>query len=154
MSDTRKKIRNELFLLGKGLENTHISELHTDRTQEKRVIKNSFLNFDYSKQRIDDKVFEYLLKIPDLIDLKDSLQGLFDGNILNPSEGRTVSHTIYRDKNASERFQIIFSERERIKSFLEKKNILKTIKNVICLSIGGSRTGPEMLNEFQESKND
>ena len=149
MSDTRKKIRNELFLLGKGLENTHISELHTDRTQEKRVIKNSFLNFDYSKQRIDDKVFEYLLKIPDLIDLKDSLQGLFDGNILNPSEGRTVSHTIYRDKNASERFQIIFSERERIKSFLEKKNILKTIKNVICLSIGGSRTGPEMLNEFQ-----
>tara|TARA_B100000579_G_scaffold434146_1_gene454375 strand:+ start:194 stop:1678 length:1485 start_codon:yes stop_codon:yes gene_type:complete len=149
MIDIRKKIRNELFLLGKSLENTHISELHTDRTQEKRVIKNSILNFDYSKQRIDDEVLGYLLKIPDLIDLKDSLQALFDGNILNPSEGRTVSHTIYRDNSASERFPIVFSERERMKSFLEEKNILKTTKSAICLSIGGSRLGPEMLNEFQ-----
>ena len=148
MSDIRKKICNELLLLGKSLENTHLSELHTERYQEKRVIKNSLLNFDYSKQRIDEKVVDYLLKIPDLINLKDSLNALFDGNIINPSEERTVSHTIYRDKNSSERFKIIFSEREKIKSFLEK-NILKTIKNVICLSIGGSRLGPELLSEFQ-----
>ena len=141
MSDVRKKILDKLLFLGMGLENTHLSELHTDRYQDKRIIKNSLLNFDYSKQRIDDEVIDYLLKIPDLINLKDSLQALFDGNIINPSEERTVSHTIYRDKNASERFKIIFSERERIKSFLER-NILKTIKNVICLSIGGSRLGP------------
>lgn len=150
MSDVRKKILDKLLFLGMGLENTHLSELHTDRYQDKRIIKNSLLNFDYSKQRIDDEVIDYLLKIPDLINLKDSLQALFDGNIINPSEERTVSHTIYRDKNASERFKIIFSERERIKSFLER-NILKTIKNVICLSIGGSRLGPELLSEFQSS---
>lgn len=150
MSDIRKKILDKLLFLGMGLENTHLSELHTDRYQDKRIIKNSLLNFDYSKQRIDDEVIDYLLKIPDLINLKDSLQALFDGNIINPSEERTASHTIYRDKNASERFKIIFSERERIKSFLEK-NILKTIKNVICLSIGGSRLGPELLSEFQSS---
>ena len=148
MIDVRKKICDELLLLGKGIENIHLSELHTDRHQEKRVIKNSLLNFDYSKQRIDEEVIDFLLKIPDLINLKDSLQALFDGDIINPSEERTASHTIYRDKNASERFKIIFSERERIKSFLEK-NILKTIKNVICLSIGGSRLGPELLSEFQ-----
>ena len=115
MSDVRKKILDKLLFLGMGLENTHLSELHTDRYQDKRIIKNSLLNFDYSKQRIDDEVIDYLLKIPDLINLKDSLQALFDGNIINPSEERTVSHTIYRDKNASERFKIIFSERERIK---------------------------------------
>ncbi len=149
MTDIRKKIHNELLLLGKGLENSHISELHNDRTHEKGVIKNPLLNFDYSKQRINNEVIDYLLNIPDLINLKDSLQALFDGNILNPSEGKTATHTIYRDTNASERFPIIFSERERIKSFLGEKNIFKTIKNVISLGIGGSRLGPEMLNEFQ-----
>ena len=65
-----KKILDKLLYLGKGLENTHLSELHTDRYQDKRVIKNSLLNFDYSKQRIDDEVIDYLLKIPDLINLK------------------------------------------------------------------------------------
>tara|TARA_Y100001970_G_scaffold279623_1_gene387294 strand:+ start:6952 stop:8436 length:1485 start_codon:yes stop_codon:yes gene_type:complete len=149
MSDIRTKIQNELLLLGKGLENTHLSELHVHRYQDKRVIKNEILNFDYSKQRLDDGVVDYLLHIPDAINLKDSLQDLFNGNVLNPSEGRTVSHTIYRDKNSRDKFKLIFSERERIKSFLEGKNILKTTKNVICLSIGGSRLGPELLNEFQ-----
>ena len=149
MTDIRNKIRNELLLLGKGLENTHLSELLTHPYQEKRVIKNSLLNFDYSKQRIDDEVIDYLLKIPDLINLKDSLHELFDGNLLNPSEERNVSHTIYRNKNSTENFQLVFSERERIKSFLEKKTLSSTIKNLICISIGGSRLGPEMLNEFQ-----
>ena len=46
----------------------------------------------------------------------------------------------------------IFSERERIKNFLEQKIISSSFKNVICLSIGGSRLGQELLSEFQSNE--
>ena len=89
------------------------------------------------------------MNIPDLINLRDSLNELIEGRALNPSEERTVSHTIYREKNLREEFELISSERERIKSFLEEQTIRTRIKNLVCLSIGGSRLGPELLHEFQ-----
>ena len=149
MSDIRSRILTELLRLGEGIKNTHISELHNNKYFEERVIRNELLNFDYSKQRLDDNARDYLLSIPDLINLKDSLKVLFDGNALNPTEDRNVSHTIYRDTIFREDFKLIFSERKRIESFLKKKTIATNFKDLICLSIGGSRLGPELLNEFQ-----
>ena len=149
MSEIRKQIHNKLSLLGKDIMNTHISELQNQKALEKRVIRTDLLDFDYSKQRINDKAIDYLLDIPNLINLKDLLDVLFRGDAHNPSEDRAVSHTIYRDKTLNEKFEIIFTERERIKSFLEQNSSSLNFKNLICLSIGGSRLGPELLNEFQ-----
>ncbi len=149
MSDIRSKIHNKLLSLGKDVKNTHVFKLNKNSHLEERVVKNEILNFDYSKQRLNDQVKDFLLNIPDLINLKHSLEILFEGNALNPSEHRNVSHTIYRDKDFKENYQLIFSERERIKSLLEKKTVSKNFKNLICLSIGGSRLGPELLSEFQ-----
>tara|TARA_A100000164_G_scaffold373082_1_gene403520 strand:- start:1592 stop:3073 length:1482 start_codon:yes stop_codon:yes gene_type:complete len=148
MNDIRKQINHRLCSLGKGIQNTHISDL-LNKDCEKRVIQNDLLNFDYSKQRINDQIIDYLLQIPDLIDLDDSLRLLFNGEAYNPSEDRLVSHTIYRNKNFTENFELIFKERERIKSFLDKNTANLNFKNLICLGIGGSRLGPELLNEFQ-----
>ena len=149
MSEIRKQIRNKISLLGKDIKNTHISELQNHKDLEKRVIKTDILDFDYSKQRINNEVIDYLLEIPNLINLKDSLDRLFRGDFYNPSEDRTVSHTLYRDKTPNEKFELIFSEREKISFFLDKKAKSLNFKNLICLSIGGSRLGPELLNEFQ-----
>ncbi len=149
MNDIRKKIQNTLSILGKDIKNTHISELHNNIDLNKRVVKDDLLNFDFSKQRINDEALDYLLQIPDLINLKDSLNALFSGNINNPSENKPVSHTLYRNKTSTEKFELIFTERERIKSFLEENIANSTFKNLICLSIGGSRLGPELLSEFQ-----
>ena len=67
MSEIRKKIHNRLCLLGKDIKNTHISELQNHKDLEKRVIKADLLDFDYSKQRINDEAIDYLLEIPNLI---------------------------------------------------------------------------------------
>ena len=149
MSEIRKQIHNKLSLLGKDITNTHLSELQNRKDLEKRVIRTDLLDFDYSKQRINEKAIDYLLEIPNLINLKDSLDRLFRGDVNNPSEDRKVSHTLYRDKTPKEKFELIFTERERIKSFLEQSAKSLHFKNLICLSIGGSRLGPELLNEFQ-----
>ena len=149
MSDIRKEISNTLSLLGKDIKNIHISELHSRKEYKRRVVKNDLLNFDFSRQRINEKAIDYLLEIPDLINLKDSLTALFNGKARNPSEDRNVSHTLYRNKAPSKNFELIFTEREKIKSFLENCTAEPTLKNLICLSIGGSRLGPELISEFQ-----
>ncbi len=149
MSNIREQIHHKLSLLGKDIKNAHISELNNQKNLEGMAIGNDLLHFDYSKQRINEKIIDYLLQIPDLIDLKDSLQALLKGNIYNPSENRGVSHTIYRNKTENKNFKLIFSEREKIKSFLNVSLTDRSIKNLICLSIGGSRIGPELLDEYQ-----
>ncbi len=152
MSDIRKQIFNKLSTLGKNLRDTHISELVNNKDLKRSIIKSDLLNFDYSKQRINDEVLDYLLQIPDLINLKDSLDSLFLGRIRNPSEDRGVCHTLYREKTLNKTSELIFTERERIKSFLENTTSSLNFKNLIYIGIGGSRLGPELLSEFQSVK--
>ena len=149
MSDTRKQIFNKLSMLGRQIKRTHISELVFNKDLEKSVIKSDLLNFDYSKQRINYEAMDFLLQIPDLINLKDSLEALFLGQVSNPSEDRGVCHTLYRNKTLPKNFELISTERERIKSFLEKSTASLKFTNLIYLGIGGSRLGPELLSEFQ-----
>ena len=111
MSEIRKQIHNKLSLLGEDITNTHLSELQNRKDLEKRVIRTDLLDFDYSKQRINEKAIDYLLEIPNLINLKDSLNRLFRGAVNTPSEDRNVSHTIYIDKTSNEKFELIFTER-------------------------------------------
>ena len=129
MSEKRKQIHNKLSTLGKDIKNTHILELINRKDLEKRVIRTELLDFDYSKQRINDEAIDYLLEIPNLINLKDSVDRLFRGDVHNPSEDRAVSHTLYRDKTSSEKFELIFTERERIKSFLKQNASSLNFKN-------------------------
>ena len=148
MNDIRKQINHRLCSFGESVKNTHISDL-PKKDIDSRVVESDLLNFDYSKQRITDQALDYLLQIPDLIGLNDLLEDLFNGEAHNPSEDRKVSHTIYRNKNLNENFDVIFKERERMRSFLDQNTANLKFKNLICLSIGGSRLGPELLSEFQ-----
>ena len=145
------EIQHKLSSLAKEIKDIHISDLHNYRDLEDRIIRSDLIDFDYSKQKLNDKVLEYLLQIPDEINLKESLKDLFEGVYKNPSEKRLVSHTLYRNETPKDYFELIFSERERIKSFLENNKTNLNIKDLICIGIGGSRLGPELLNEFQSS---
>ncbi len=151
MNNIRKSIQKELSVLGQDIKNTHISDLLDSTNLRNNVIEHDLLTFDYSKQRIDPKALDYLIKIPDLMNLKESLSLLFNGKIVNRSEGTAVTHTIYRNQTSEDNFGLIFSEREKIKSFLDQKKSDYSFRNLVCICIGGSRLGPELLNEFMPS---
>tara|TARA_B100000963_G_scaffold75282_1_gene63425 strand:- start:2593 stop:4077 length:1485 start_codon:yes stop_codon:yes gene_type:complete len=151
MKNIRKNIQKELLTLGIDFRNTHIYKLCDQTDFENRVIDLELLAFDYSKQRINQKALDYLNQIPDLINLEESLQLLFSGKAINRSEDRAVTHTIYRNQTSGDDFELIFSERKKIQSFLNQNKFGHKFKNLICLSIGGSRLGPELLNEFMSS---
>jgi hypothetical protein len=73
VNDLRKLIYGKLLSLGEDFRKVSISELNIKKDSKDNVIKGGLLTFDYSKQRIDRKVLDYLLEIPDLINLKESL---------------------------------------------------------------------------------
>ncbi len=148
MNNVRKNIQKELSLLGQNFKKIHMTDLLESTDFRHKVIDLDFFTYDYSKQRIDQKTLDYLFQIPDLINLKESLRSLFTGRIRNPSENKLVSHTIYRNQAINDDFELIFTEREKIKSFLDQNQKGYSFKNIICLSIGGSRLGPEFLNEY------
>ncbi len=149
MNDLRKDIYSKLLQLGEGIKKVSISKLNKKNGFKENNIKNDLLTFDFSKHRINDEVLDYLLQIPDLINLKESLNLLFKGEINNPSEDRSVSHTLYRNRAPVDSFELIVSERKKIESFLSQIRSDHSFKNLICICIGGSRLGPELLYEFQ-----
>ncbi len=148
MNNVRESIQKKLSILGQDIKDTRLSDLYNSTDFENKVIELDLLTFDYSKQRIDQKTLDYLTQIPDLINLKESLDLLFSGKFINRSEDIAVTHTIYRNPTPEANFGLIVSERKKIKSFLDQNKLGLSFKNIICLSIGGSRLGPELLNEF------
>jgi glucose-6-phosphate isomerase len=153
VNEKRIKIHEQLSGLVKKHSDLKISDLSHSKADNTLNIKTDLINFDYSKQRLSNEILDFLLDIPEQLAVRESLDNLFEGNFKNLSEDRSVSHTLYRSKSTSDNFGIIFSERRKIKQFLEKIKEDETIKNIISISIGGSRHGPELLQEFH-SNND
>ena len=149
MSELRAQISENLTKLGKQHVDLKIQDLPLKQKSIDDVISTPYLNFDYSKQRIDKKAFDWLLTIPDQLNLRDHFSTLLDGDFDNPSEKRKVSHTIYRSSEERRGYDQIFSERIKISNFFEEVKLKKNIKNLICIGIGGSRLGPELLSQFQ-----
>ena len=96
MNDLRTQISENLSKLGKQHVDLKIQDLPLKQKSIDEVISTPYLNFDFSKQRIDKQAFEWLLTIPDQLNLRDHFSMLLDGEFDNPSEKRKVSHTLYR----------------------------------------------------------
>ena len=148
MNKKRIEIHQHLSSLGRKVSDLKSFNQDNYGVDESRNISTELVDFDFSKQRINKEVLDSLLQIPDELDLRRSLDSLFKGDFQNPSEKRNVSHTLYRSESIDNN-KVIYSEKNKIKNFLEEIKQDKNIKNIISISIGGSRLGPELLNEFQ-----
>ena len=116
--------------------------------------------FDFSKNLIDEKAFELLIKTAEQLNLKEKIQDMFDGVKINTTEKRSVLHTALRsdsksikvdgkniidDINATNKAMYTFAESIRNGSF---KGINGTrILDVVNIGIGGSYLGPLMAVE-------
>ena len=102
MEDSQSK---EILRSIKTLANKNLGLEVKDLLEEKRLkefhLKTDYLSYDYSKQRITKEVLDELLKIPEKINLKQSIIDISKGEFLNPTEDRKASHMLYRDLNNS-----------------------------------------------------
>ncbi len=128
---------------------------------EKYSISLENLTFDYSKNRIDDKIKEALLQLAAERNLGDKIEAMFAGEKINQTEKRAVLHVALRNrghapiyvdgKNVMPKINEVlakmrqFSEAVRLGKFTGHTG--KKLTNIVNIGIGGSDLGPKMACE-------
>jgi glucose-6-phosphate isomerase len=117
--------------------------------------------FDHSKNIISARTKELLLQLADECKLKEGIEALFNGTMINETEQRSVLHTALRDYSGDpvlvageDVMPGIRSVLKRMKKFCDAVHsgklrgyTGKRIKYIVNIGIGGSDLGPYMVTE-------
>lgn len=117
--------------------------------------------FDYSKNIISERTLSLMLQLAEECKVKDAINAMFSGDIINETEDRSVLHTALRnfsDKPVLSEGQDVMPEVKRVlqkmKTFSDKIHsgehkgyTGKPIKYIVNIGIGGSDLGPLMVTE-------
>ncbi len=115
--------------------------------------------FDFSKHRWDKKILQLFVSLSEEMNLREAIEDMFSGKIINKTEQRAVLHTALRQQNNSPVFvngtdviPEIKSAHQKIKNFTDSvisgrwKGVTgKQITDVVNIGIGGSDLGPKMI---------
>ncbi|SHN21657.1 glucose-6-phosphate isomerase [Cyclobacterium lianum] len=116
---------------------------------------------DYSKNRIDEKIFRSLIDLADQTELKAAISAMFEGKLINGTENRAVLHTALRNRSNTPVYVDGKDVMPEVNRVLEKMRIFsekvakgvwkgytgKPIRSLVNIGIGGSDLGPVMVTE-------
>ncbi|MGC1205745.1 MAG: glucose-6-phosphate isomerase, partial [Flavobacteriaceae bacterium] len=154
----------------KTVKDVHMKDLFAqdkDRAN-KMTIKWDDFYVDFSKNRITEETFKYLLELAKEVKLKEAIKSQFSGEIINQTEGRAVLHTALRaPEDANFNFEgknvipEIYKVKQKIEAFTNevvngyRKGFTgKAFTDVVNIGIGGSDLGPAMVvDSLQYYKN-
>jgi glucose-6-phosphate isomerase len=145
----------------KTIEDVQMKDLFAQNDKRADTFKIQWDDFyiDFSKNRIDDKTLELLLKLAEDVKLKASISKYFEGDIINETEKRAVLHTALRAPsnsslmlNGEDIIPEIHAVKKRIKNFTNevvkgerKGHTNKEFTDIVNIGIGGSDLGPAMV---------
>jgi glucose-6-phosphate isomerase len=135
-------------------------ENDADRFEKFSVILNDIL-FDYSKNIITAKTIQLLLQLAEECKLKEAIESMFNGELINETEQRAVLHTVLRNQsgkpfkwNGKDVMKEVKRVQQQMKPFCKKVHdgewkgyTGKKIKYIVNIGIGGSDLGPVMVTE-------
>ncbi len=145
------------------INNIHMKDLFAQDSEraDKFTIKWDDFYVDFSKNRITEETFRYLLELADEVNLKEAIQSQFSGEKINKTEGRAVLHTALRAPKEA-KFYVdgvnvvpeVHQVKQKIQSFTNeivnggRKGFTgKPFTDVVNIGIGGSDLGPAMVVE-------
>jgi glucose-6-phosphate isomerase len=122
-------------------------------------IKLDNLLFDYSKNLINNETKALLIELAGECGLKEKIEEMFSGVIVNRTEERAVLHTALRDFSDSPIYlngvnikPMITDVRQKMKDFCDRVHkgdftgsTGKKIRTIVNIGIGGSDLGPAMV---------
>jgi glucose-6-phosphate isomerase len=133
----------------------------TDWNQRLAQLELQDCTFDFSKNYLNEKIFQELLELAEECGLNAAMNALKAGQRINETENRAVLHTALRSIDGYD-FEIdnknirkeVDTQLARIKVLCDQihDKVLKgvtgeTIKTVVNIGIGGSDLGPCFVNE-------
>ena len=160
---TETKAWSELEMHFQKMKNVQMKDLFaTDSSRfDHFSLKFEDILIDYSKNRINSKILDLLLKLAQEVDLKHAIDEIFSGKEINETEGRAVLHTALRNGssqpvmvNGIDVMPEVKAVLAQMKSFSEevisgqwRGYSGKAIANIVNIGIGGSDLGPVMVTE-------
>lgn len=153
-------------LLGENFEETKNLQLKELFAADKERATKFTLRFqefivDYSKNRITDKTLSLLMQLAEEVNLKDAIEKVFNGDLINQTEGRSVLHTALRAKETDSIMVSgvniipeVYQVKDQLRQFSEdvingqkKGHTGKAFTDIVNIGIGGSDLGPLMVTE-------
>jgi glucose-6-phosphate isomerase len=145
-------------LSAKGFNLQHLFESNPNRFSDFSLQDDDIL-VDFSKNLIDQEVFQELINLAHEAKLNTAIESHFDGDEINETEGRSVLHTALRTSESSSAkvngkavFEDVQSVLSKIKAFADQVNsgerlsyADKKFTDVVNIGIGGSDLGPQMI---------
>ncbi len=133
---------------------------NTERFNDFSVRFNDIL-LDYSKNRINSDTVKLLVDLAQECNVKEGIDAMFNGSVINNTEGRSVLHVALRNRSNTpvivDGFDVMPKINEvldKMKSFTQKVRsgewkgyTGKSITDVVNIGIGGSDLGPCMVVE-------
>jgi glucose-6-phosphate isomerase len=145
------------------MKSTSLRELFKNDTERftKYSLNEGDLLFDYSKNIINDRTKELLIKLANECRLPDAITAMFNGDLVNETERRSVLHTALRNFSKEPMFTqgedvmpLVKKVQRKMKNFAESIHggehrgyTGKKIKYIVNIGIGGSDLGPLMVTE-------
>ena len=122
-------------------------------------LQNDDILVDFSKNLIDQEVFQELINLAHEAKLNTAIKSYFEGDKINETEGRSVLHTALRTSESSSAkvngkavFEDVQSVLSKMKTFADQVNSGerlsysgKKFTDVVNIGIGGSDLGPQMI---------
>lgn len=116
--------------------------------------------FDYSKNRINEETVSLLVELAESQGLKQKIEAMFSGEMINTTERRAVLHTALRNRSND---PVYFAGKDvmpdvnralakmrvfcdQVRSGAWKGYTGKAITDIVSIGIGGSGLGPKMVS--------
>ncbi|GAA4364716.1 glucose-6-phosphate isomerase [Kangiella marina] len=171
MTSDNNKIWKKLNCLARSVEQSSIFDLFEKEPERasRFLLNHSIYHLDFTKQLINQDIFEGLLELAEQSDLEDKISSLVTGSSVNISEGRPALHSALRlpesdslmvnGRNLVKDVHQTLNEVERIVSKVHKGQWRgysgRAITDIINIGVGGSDLGPFMvtnaLKDFKTS---
>lgn len=105
------------------------------------------LYFDWSKTHLDTALIDQFVTLSEAMDLKGKRHALFNGEIVNPSEGRAAEHPAERGEGNPESVHRARALHSRMRGLIDaiEAGVLGPIRHILHIGIGGSALGPDLL---------
>ena len=147
----------------KHMKEIHMKELFSKDADRFKKYAHSFNDIlvDFSKNIITEETVQHLTKLAHECKLKDAINAMFDGDLINETEHRSVLHVALRNfsgkpvyAEGKDVMPDVKAVQQQMKAFCEKLHSCewkgytgKKIKYIVNIGIGGSDLGPFMVTE-------
>ncbi|EAR07767.1 glucose-6-phosphate isomerase [Reinekea blandensis] len=147
----------------KSMADVHMRDLFRQDAQryDKFNVNAAGIALDYSKNRVTEETLKHLIDLAEQAKLPEAIQSMFNGDVLNQSENRSVLHIALRNRsnrpinvggenvmdtvNATLNKMKTFAARVHSGDFAGSTG--KKLRTIVNIGIGGSFLGPKVVSD-------